>query len=268
MAEKLITLSNLQSYDVKIKEYIRQAAPSNVVTLNGVELEKDGETTIYKGTITGTSNDGSALSAEISFDSSDFVRDSFLKSAKLENNHLILTMKLYDESGAEKEQDIDIDLAEFIDAYVGDDETIAVDATSNTISAKTTTVTKGTNGYVAADENALIKASDVASIANAVEAAAGKPLVDGTVTLSETATDHTLTKNATKQAYDLTLVVAGDDDIDALFDVEPEPTTTFSLDSDDLNIVDGQASIDNKGAYQMSVNSDQATDMEWSISQN
>lgn len=225
MAEKLITLSNLQRYDENIKDYVGKV--TKIVSIKGCELVK-GEGEVYSGTITGYSNNGDEISAEISFDASDFVKDSFLSDAKIVEREiegvthqiLVLSFITVDEGGRKELEDIEVDLTKFVDIYTGDDTTINVN--NKQISAKTSAVAKDAESgeYEAETETALVTAGTVAAVAQELAEAIGDvpALQDGTVILSEDASDHTLVASTTKkESYDLTLVVATDDEIDAMF---------------------------------------------------
>lgn len=106
-------------------------ANNDVVSISDVTLAKVGTGTTYSGTMTYTDNAGDSQTATISFDSAEFVKDSFLQDAKIgtgaKANYLILTMKLADETT----KDIEVDLSKFIDAYTAADKSI--DITNNKI---------------------------------------------------------------------------------------------------------------------------------------
>lgn len=127
-------------------------ANNEVVSISDVTLEKGAGTT-YSGSLSYTDNAGASKTATISFDSADFVKDSFLSSAVMgtgdDANKLILSFNTVDQGGSQTLIPIKVDLAQFITSYTAADKSINI--TDNTVKVNLT------GDYLTLDEASGIK---------------------------------------------------------------------------------------------------------------
>lgn len=266
-ANKLATESTSSSGDAALiatKGYVdsKMSAAEKTYSFgdDSVSFAKEADSELYKVTVKLYEQVGEAAAAEsdsivLSFDASEFVKDSFLQGAKMGTGEkastLILTMKLADGST----KDLEVNLAQFIDVYTQgngitiNDHEISINtvtngyltATADGINIDSTQIVKGeetgastkltTQGYV--DE----KVSALGTVVNSVKAT-GTGFVSATpaaastgdveINLSLTTVDATDTKytaaglatdayvKETVDTLSSSLVAITNDEIDAI----------------------------------------------------